>query len=64
MSKYAGVVVDYLNPELSDHSPLLLKCAIGTNLGGRPFKFYNFMTEYEEFTQVVHDCWLLFGPAS
>lgn len=54
--KYAGAVVEYLNPGLSDHSPLLLKCTPSQNQGGRPFKFFN-MADHDEFDNIVINTW-------
>lgn len=38
MSKYTRVVVDYLNPGLSYHNPLLVKCTTSKILGGEAFQ--------------------------
>ncbi|XP_021852263.2 uncharacterized protein [Spinacia oleracea] len=56
-STFLDAVVDYLNPGISDHSPLLLSCNINVKTGGRPFKFFNYMADHDEFMQVVQEKW-------
>ncbi|XP_056691623.1 uncharacterized protein [Spinacia oleracea] len=55
MLKYGHLAVDYLNPSISDHSPLLLKFGDDHREGGRPFKFFNFLLKTlhkEEFAGI------------
>ncbi|XP_056683679.1 uncharacterized protein [Spinacia oleracea] len=56
-SIFTEVCVDYLNPGISDHSPLLLDCNIAHHQGSRPFKFFNYMASHERFRQVVQEGW-------
>lgn len=49
--------MEFLNRGLSDHSPLLLKCAPTQNHGGMPFKIFNYMAYHEEFANIVRDTW-------
>ncbi|XP_056685776.1 uncharacterized protein [Spinacia oleracea] len=56
-TSYPEVCVDYLNPGLSDHSPLLLDCKVVRQRGSRPFKFFNYMAEHPKFHQIVQEGW-------
>lgn len=62
--KYTGVVVEYLNPGISDHSPLLLKCSAPQGQCGRPFKFFNYIADHDEFGTLITDTWNDFENAS
>lgn len=46
-------MVQYLNPGLSDHSPLVLEIADGSKVGGRPFRFFNHLVEHPDFLGVI-----------
>ncbi|XP_056685901.1 uncharacterized protein [Spinacia oleracea] len=50
-------VVDFMNPGLSDHSPLLLNCRVEWAAGGRPFKIFNYMATHVDFLKIVQDGW-------
>lgn len=54
---YTDVVVDYLNPGLSDHSPLLMSYNMNMQKGGRPFNFFNYMANHQDFNKVVQEGW-------
>ncbi|XP_021863179.1 uncharacterized protein [Spinacia oleracea] len=54
---FDDVVVDYLNPGLPDHSPLVLTCKLEDHSKGRPFRFFNYMADHPSFNQVVQDGW-------
>ncbi|XP_056688055.1 uncharacterized protein [Spinacia oleracea] len=56
-SSFPAVCVDYLNPGISDHFPLLLDCNIAHHQGSRPFKFFNYMASHKCFRQVVQEGW-------
>ncbi|XP_010684030.1 uncharacterized protein LOC104898633 [Beta vulgaris subsp. vulgaris] len=61
MGEYAEVVVQYLAPGGSDHSPLMFDMDVESREGGRPFKFLNVMAEHEDFKKVVQEAWLSVG---
>lgn len=50
---YPTVVVEFMNSGVSDHSPLVMQLGSKCNSKGRPFKFFNYMTEHEEFVHIV-----------
>ncbi|XP_056698080.1 uncharacterized protein [Spinacia oleracea] len=56
-STFLDVVVDYMNPGISDHPPLVLSCNINMKTGGRPFKFFNYMAEHGDFMKFVQEGW-------
>lgn len=57
MIKYDQVFMDYLQPSISDHSPLLINIKSDQQQGGRPFKFFNFLATHSQFDQVVTTDW-------
>ena len=61
ITKFPHVVLDYMNPGLSDHSPLLFQCHHRVHTKGKPFNFFNYMAEHGGFLQVVRDQWQLHG---
>lgn len=56
MQSYAHLEVEYLNPGLSDHSPLLMKWVEEISHKGRPFRFLNYMLEHDDFDDTVSWC--------
>ncbi|XP_056685522.1 uncharacterized protein [Spinacia oleracea] len=54
--KYSSVHVDYLNPSISDHYPLLINCLLDKPKGGRPFRFLNYLVEHSKFTSTIQTC--------
>ena len=54
---YAEVVVEYLAPGISDHSPLKFTLVTGSVQGGRPFKFMIIMAEQVDFLTTVDKAW-------
>ncbi|KNA12723.1 hypothetical protein SOVF_123320 [Spinacia oleracea] len=57
MSQKGVVCTEYLNPGISDHSPLLITCLPEDRGGGRPFKFFNYLVDHPEFILVVENSW-------
>ncbi|XP_057249329.1 uncharacterized protein LOC130590789 [Beta vulgaris subsp. vulgaris] len=57
LSMYTEVVVEYLAPGISDHSPLKFALVAGNVQGGRLFKFLNIMAEQEDFLLTVDKAW-------
>lgn len=47
----------FLPPSLSDHSPSLVRMGLPRKRRKCPFKFFNFMSEREEFIPIVQNCW-------
>lgn len=50
LSSYRQVEAVYLNPSISDHSPLCLLCG-----AGRPFRFLNVLASHASFLDVVRE---------
>ncbi|XP_021844124.1 uncharacterized protein [Spinacia oleracea] len=63
-AKFVDVVVDYLPPGISDHSPLVMSCNIHLGGGNRPFKFFNYMEDHAQFLDVVRKGWDVSCPRS
>ncbi|XP_075074605.1 uncharacterized protein LOC142162181 [Nicotiana tabacum] len=60
MQQYGHIEAEFLNPEVSDHSPLLIKCSQGhqmRSLHPKPFKLYSSVMENAEFKKIVNRVW-------
>ncbi|XP_056690045.1 uncharacterized protein [Spinacia oleracea] len=51
--KFSNVQVEYLNPSISDHSPLLINCLPDNVEGGRPFRFLNYLADHSSFSAII-----------
>lgn len=56
LERYSGVVIERLENSISDHSPQLVNFSFNSSHKGL-FKFYNILTEHEQFEQVVREHW-------
>ncbi|XP_075103570.1 uncharacterized protein LOC142178139 [Nicotiana tabacum] len=57
---YGHIEVVYLNPGVSDHPPILLKCNFAAqqqNLNPRPFKIYQTVLHHPIFSGIVKEVW-------
>lgn len=54
---YGKAVVEYMNPSLSDHSPLMVDCHIIGSTRSKPFKFFNNMADHPNFLDLVKNKW-------
>lgn len=50
---FPAVVSQYLNPSLSDHCPILVNYGEEGDLGGRPFRFMNYMASHENLEAIA-----------
>ncbi|KAI9157247.1 hypothetical protein LWI28_019183 [Acer negundo] len=57
MAKFEHSEAIFLPPSISDHSPSLVKLGLQGNKKNCPFKFFNFLTEKEDFLPLVESCW-------
>ena len=57
MAKFEHSEAIFLPPSISDHSPSLVKLGLQGNKKNCPFKFFNFLTEREDFLPLVESCW-------
>ncbi|XP_075074369.1 uncharacterized protein LOC142161975 [Nicotiana tabacum] len=60
MQKYSHIEADFLNPEVSDHSPILLQCKVvdqKRNLHPKPFKLYSSVMDHADFAGIVEKVW-------
>lgn len=55
LTHYSNDVVEYMNPGISDSSPLVLQCVADGQSKGRPFKFLNYMAEHECFLPIIEN---------
>ncbi|OMO51727.1 Endonuclease/exonuclease/phosphatase [Corchorus capsularis] len=49
--------VEFLAPECSDHSPALLRLDNALAPSPKPFKFFNFWTQHENYLKIVEQSW-------
>ncbi|KAK3189580.1 hypothetical protein Dsin_029141 [Dipteronia sinensis] len=57
LGKYTNSVASFLPPIISDHSPSLVKLELQGRRKNCSFKFFNFLTEREDFLPLVESCW-------
>ena len=55
MLNKGDVVADYLNPSISDHSPILVTLSADSHGGGRPFKIFNYLVHHKDFLPLIED---------
>lgn len=55
--KYGEVSAQYLNANILDHFPILLNIKSEDRVGGRPFKFFNYLVEHLDFLSVIEPVW-------
>ena len=57
LSMFPSLTLEYMNPVISDHSPLVWRCSTDETGQDRPFKFFNYMADHSEFLNVVENQW-------
>ena len=57
MDNWGHVVVEYGNPNISDHSTMMLTLEKTQQHGKCSFKFFNVWTEHERFMEIVETAW-------
>ncbi|KAH0765245.1 hypothetical protein KY285_001116 [Solanum tuberosum] len=57
LQHFGHIEAEYLNPSISDHSPILIKCKQYNNKHPRPFRFFNNMMEHPDFTERLRNAW-------
>ena len=57
MDKWGHVIIEYGNPNISDHSPMMIILQKTHLYGKVSFKFFNIWTEHESFMDKVDEVW-------
>uniref|UniRef100_A0A1S3YJW7 Uncharacterized protein n=1 Tax=Nicotiana tabacum TaxID=4097 RepID=A0A1S3YJW7_TOBAC len=60
LQQYGHIEAEFLNPDVSDHSHILIKCSQGhqmRSLHPKPFKLYSSVMENAEFKKIVNRVW-------
>lgn len=57
VTMFPTLSVEYMNPDISDHTPLDLRCSVDEDRKGKPFKFFNYMAEHSEFMSIIENYW-------
>ncbi|XP_019248642.1 PREDICTED: uncharacterized protein LOC109227903 [Nicotiana attenuata] len=57
IQQYGHVEADYMNPSVSDHSPILIKCGSQKLLHPKPFKLYTNVMDHPQFQNIVQQTW-------
>lgn len=50
-------MVSYLEPDISDHSPFLVRVREDSLWEGRPFRFFNYMASHPDFLDTMKSTW-------
>lgn len=54
---FGEALMSYLNPSISDHSPLLVNVCKENEGRGRPFRFFKHLASHPGFKELVKDVW-------
>lgn len=57
LQQFGDVEADFLNPSVSDHSPILIKCRQHHNIHPRVFRFYTNVMEHPNFAATLNKAW-------
>jgi hypothetical protein len=57
LASFGNTAVEFLERGISDHSPALVTIAKMVSYGPKPFKYFNFWSEHENFLQWIEDGW-------
>ncbi|XP_021850220.2 uncharacterized protein [Spinacia oleracea] len=57
MDSFPDISTKYMNPSLSDHSPIVIPCVKSDLHGVRPFRFLNYLVDHTSFEGIVTDSW-------
>ncbi|XP_070046216.1 uncharacterized protein [Nicotiana tomentosiformis] len=59
LQKHGHIEADYMNPSVSDHSPILIHYGARIELHPRPFKVFSNVLHHPEFRKKVENTWHL-----
>lgn len=54
-----GMKVEFLPPNVSDHSQVSVRTVDTIDFGPKPFKFHSFWLKHEQFSDVLRASWSL-----
>ncbi|KAH0781410.1 hypothetical protein KY290_001008 [Solanum tuberosum] len=57
LQQFGHVEAEFLNPSVSDHSPILIKCRHHHNIHPRVFRFYTNVMEHPDFASTLKYAW-------
>ena len=57
LDSFPTAFAEFLQPGISDHSPIVIHVTAQVKRKGMPFKFYNYWTSLEKFYDIVHEHW-------
>nr|XP_016441106.1 PREDICTED: uncharacterized protein LOC107766773 [Nicotiana tabacum] len=58
IQKWPNMEGTIMQPDFSDHCPLMVTVAKPTGRGKRPFKFFNCLADHHKFDDIVRQCWM------
>ncbi|XP_056687533.1 uncharacterized protein [Spinacia oleracea] len=61
MDSFPDISTKYLNPSISDHSPIVIPCVKSDLHRGRPFRFLNYLVDHTSFIGIVTGSWNMVG---
>ncbi|XP_060212076.1 uncharacterized protein LOC132639653 [Lycium barbarum] len=57
LNSYSQVEADFLNPGMSDHTPILIQYLPQTHTHPKPFKLFSTVMEHPDFTNILDTVW-------
>ncbi|XP_019259313.1 PREDICTED: uncharacterized protein LOC109237461 [Nicotiana attenuata] len=57
IQQYGHIEADFLNPSVSDHSPILIKCGRQQLMHPKPFRLYTNIMELPQFQNIMQQVW-------
>lgn len=57
MQEHPNAEAEFMNPGVSDHTPMVLSLYDNNNRGPMPFKFFNYWVYEKDFNKIVENVW-------
>ena len=57
LAQFPSSFAEFLPSGISDHSPIIIHISTPSRKKGMPFKFYNYWTSLDKFSEIVNDSW-------
>lgn len=55
---FGDVEVDFMNPTVSNHTPIHIECKQYVNLHSKPFKLFKKVLDHPEFKGILTTVWV------
>lgn len=57
IDSFSHAIINHVNPQSSDHTPLMLNISRHDQKGSKPFRFFNYQCDHQDFLKVVSEAW-------